>query len=83
MEELDGVPPDHLGLLVFRHADEGLLQHLERVRPVRFLVREVRCAEDLVHADQVPQALDADTVLLEAPQDVLADVVRGLLGQGF
>ena len=51
-----------------------------RVRELRLLVREVRCPDQLVDAEQVAQA-DADAVLLEAPQDVLFEIVGRLLGQ--
>src|SRR5947209_19836684 len=75
VEETNGVVGHHQADLVVGHASEVLRYHPIRMWKLRFLVWKIGRPDQLVDTHQVAQA-DSDAVLLEAPQDVLLQVLR-------
>src|SRR5579862_8265147 len=76
VKELHRVPAHHAVLLLFRDAGEDAVDQLAGLWPVGLLVWEVARPDHSVQPDVVPH-LDPDSVALEAPVAVLADILAG------
>src|SRR5579885_363938 len=80
MKEVDDVAGHHAVALLLGHAGKVALQDRVGLRPVGFLVREVRGPDELVHAHAMAQR-HARRIELEAPVAVLDDVLAGIARQ--